>query len=120
MGFWREEIIDPALDQQTRLSMEEQMAWIAREPHNARPYYQLALLYRMQWRQEEALGLLLESVRLDPGLSEAHCSLAEIYGVRKDYPAAWRHARAAQRNGSSAGVELLARYGIPETLGGSG
>ena len=117
MGFWRKEVIDPALDEQTRLSMEEQMAWIAREPGNARPYYQLALLYRMQWRQEEALGLLLESVRLDPGLSEAHCSLAEIYGVKRDYPSAWRHARAAQQHGSEAGVELLKRHRIPEPPG---
>ena len=62
---WRKEVIEFALDHETRLHMDEQLAWIAREPQNPQPYYNLAQLYRMQWKQEEALGLLLESVRLD-------------------------------------------------------
>ena len=37
--------------------IDEQLAWIAREPANARPYCNLAQLYRMNGRQEEALGL---------------------------------------------------------------
>ena len=31
MSFWRKEVIDHALDAETRLQMEEQVAWIARE-----------------------------------------------------------------------------------------
>ena len=49
-----------------------------------------------------------------PGASiaDAHVSLAEIYAIRGDYPAAWRHARAAEQNGNPQAVELLTRYGV--------
>ena len=113
MAFWRKELIDPALDNETQIHMREQMEWIAREPDNARPYYQLALLYRMQWKQDEALGLLLEAVRLDPTFADAHVTLTEVYVVRRDYAAAWRHARAAEAQGDPRAVELLARHNVP-------
>jgi cytochrome c-type biogenesis protein CcmH/NrfG len=114
MSFWRKEVIDPALDAETRLQMEEQRAWIAREPANGRPYYQLAQLYRVAFKQDEALGLLLEAVRLDPAFAEAHAALTEVYVVREDYRAAWRHARLAEQGGEGRGVELLERYGVEE------
>jgi tetratricopeptide (TPR) repeat protein len=114
MSFWREDVIQFALSHETRLHVEEQREWIRREPGNGRPYYNLAQLYRMEGRPEEALGLLLEAVRLDDGLSDAHVSLAELYAVLEDYPAAWRHARAAQRGGESSAVNLLNRYGVAE------
>jgi len=47
VSFWRDRVIDFALDHETRLHMEEQRAWIEREPGNARPYYHLAQFYRM-------------------------------------------------------------------------
>jgi len=111
---WRKELINPALDDETNRQIEEQRAWIAREPANSRPYYHLAQLYRVAYRQEEALGLLLEAVRLDPALAEAHAALTEIYAVRADYPAAWRHARLAEQAGERRALELLERYGVPE------
>jgi hypothetical protein len=111
---WRKEVIDPALDHETRLHIEEQRAWIAREPQNPRPYYHLAQLYRMQWKQDEALGLLLHAVQLDETFAPAHVALAEIYAVCDDYAAAWRHARAAESNGDNSGVDLLTRHGIVE------
>ena len=110
MGFWRREVIDFALDQETRVHMEEQLAWIAREPGNARPYYHLAQFYRMNGRQDEALGLLLEAARLDPGHAEAHASLAEIYAIRGDMDAAWRHARIAEEHGEPRAAEMLKRH----------
>jgi cytochrome c-type biogenesis protein CcmH/NrfG len=110
MSFWRREVVDFALDQETRKHMEEQLAWIAREPANAQPYFHLAQFYRIGGRQDEALGLLLEAVRLDPKLAGAHASLAEIYAIRADYDAAWKHARAAEENGDPHAVELLRRY----------
>ncbi len=109
--FWRKDAIEPALRQETERQMDEQRAWIAREPGNALPYFHLAQFYRMEGRQEEALALLLEAVRLADGLGEAHVSLAEIYAIRADYGAAWRHAHAAERAGDRRGVELLERYG---------
>jgi tetratricopeptide (TPR) repeat protein len=112
MSFWRKELIDFALDHETRTQMEEQRAWIQREPANPAPYYHLAQLYRVAYRQEEALGLLLEAVRLDATFADAHAALAEIYIVRGDYPAARRHAEEAERRGNAAASELLRRYGV--------
>ncbi len=114
MSFWRKEVIDFALSHETRLHLEEQLSWIEREPENARPYYNLAQLYRIENKREEALGLLLEAVRLQPGFPDAHAALAEIYIVIADYAAAWRHARTADAGGMSSAVELLKRYGVPE------
>ncbi len=114
MSFWRKEVIDFALDQETRMHIEEQRAWIVREPSNPAPYANLAQLYRIENRQDDALGLLLEAVRLDPDFASAHASLCEIYAVRGDYAAAWRHAREAERGGDARPVELLERHGILE------
>jgi tetratricopeptide (TPR) repeat protein len=114
VSFWREEVIGVALDHETRKQMDEQRAWIAREPANAKPYFQLAQFFRMEGRQEEALGLLLEAVRLDDRLAAAHVSLAELYAVRQDYAAAWRHARRAEAAGDPRAVELLQRYEVAE------
>ena len=112
MGFWKKQVIDFALDHETRLHIDEQREWIAREPANPRPYANLAQLYRMEQRQDEALGLLLEAVRLDSDFAAAHASLAEIYAVRGDYPAALRHAQMAEKNGDPHAAEMLRRYGI--------
>ena len=118
MSFWRKEVIESALRDETARHMAEQRAWIEREPANPRPYYHLAQFYRIEGRQDEALGLLLEAVRLDAGFAAAHVALAEIYAVRADYAAAWRHARAAEQNGDAGAVDLLQRHGIsrPEGL----
>lgn len=114
MSFFRREVIDFALDQETLKLAQEQRDWIAREPANPRPYYQLALIYRMQYNQDYALGLLLEAVRLDPLFADAHVALTEIYAVRANYASAWRHARAASQNGKEEGLALLLRHRIPE------
>ena len=110
MSFWRKEVIDFALDHETRLHMDEQLAWIAREPGNAQPYCHLAQFYRMNGKPDEARGLLLEAVRLDAKFAEAHASLAELYAIRGDSEAAWRHARIAEENGEPRVVKLLERY----------
>ena len=112
MTFWRKEVIDFALDHETFRQMAEQRAWIDREPTNPQPYLHLAELYRVADRQEEALGLLLEAVRLDANFADAHTALAEIYAVRADYPAAWRHALAAEENGKPYAADMLRRYGV--------
>jgi thioredoxin-like negative regulator of GroEL len=113
MTFWRKEVIDFALDHETRRQMDEQLAWIAREPANPKPYYHLAQFYQMNGRPEEALGLLLEAVRLDHGFGDAHASLAELYAIRGDYGAARLHALLAANHGNSRALNLLARYPNP-------
>jgi cytochrome c-type biogenesis protein CcmH/NrfG len=114
VSFWRKEVIDFALDQETAAHVREQKEWIAREPSNPRPWYNLAQLYRMEQKPDEALALLLEAVRLDDGCADAHVALAEIYAVRGDAAAAWRHAREAAARGNARGVELLQRHGVAE------
>jgi tetratricopeptide (TPR) repeat protein len=115
VSFWRKQVIDFALDRETQTHIEEQRAWIAREPANPKPYYHLAQLYRVAFRPDEALGLLLEAVRLNPGFAEAHAALAEMYVLRDDYPAAWRHARQAAANGVPRAVEMLTRNRVTPT-----
>jgi tetratricopeptide (TPR) repeat protein len=110
MGFWREEVADPALDDQTRRAIEEQRGAIAAEPANPRPYYNLALLYRMQGKQDEAVALLLEAVRLDATFAPAHVGLAEIYAIRDDPAAARRHADLAAAQGDPRAREMLQRW----------
>jgi tetratricopeptide (TPR) repeat protein len=112
MSFWRKEVIHFALDRETAAHIREQKEWIEREPANARPWYNLAQLYRIEQRQDEALAVLLEAVSLDPTYADAHLALTEIYAVRADYTAARRHARHAAEQGDSRGLELLRRHGV--------
>jgi tetratricopeptide (TPR) repeat protein len=112
VGFWRRQVIDFALSRETAGHIREQKDWIAREPRNPRPWYNLAQLYRMEQRQDEARALLLEAVRLDDSCADAHVALAEIYAVRGDYPAARSHADQAAKHGNPRGLELLRRHGI--------
>lgn len=114
MSFWRKDLIEFALDHETLKQMDEQRAWIGREPANARPYYHLAQFYRIAARQDEARGLLLEAVRLDPAFALAHVSLSEIYAILGEYRLAWQHARLAEQNGQASAVELLQKYEIAE------
>ena len=113
MSFWRKEVVDFALAHETQRHIAEQRSWIEREPGDPRPYTNLARLYRVEGRQDEALGLLLEAVRLDPAFAEAHVELAQVYAIRGDYCAAWRHARAAERHGNASAVSLLERHAVP-------
>jgi tetratricopeptide (TPR) repeat protein len=115
VSFWRKEVVDFALSQETQHHIAEQRAWIEREPANALPYKNLAQLYRIEGRQEQALGLLLEAVRLDPAFAEAHVELAQIYAIRGDNRAAWWHARAAEAYGNRSAVGLLMRHAVPES-----
>jgi len=113
MSVWKE-LIDHAMDAETLQAEREQLEWIAREPSNAKPYYHLAQLRRMQWKEDEGRALLLEAVRLDANFADAHVALTEMYAVRKEYSLAWLHARAAECAGDEQGVVLLTRHQIPE------
>lgn len=119
-SFWRRNVIEPALDEDTERQITAQKAWIAAEPSNPRPYWQLATLVRMQGKRDLALGLLLQAVHLDKGFGPAHATLAEVYAVTGDSRAAWRHARLAEQAGIAEAVEMLGRHGVPEEATGAG
>ncbi len=111
MDLW-DDLIQHSLDHETLVNEREQLEWIAREPGNAIPFYNLAQLRRMQYKQEEGLALLLHAVSLDAACAPAHVSLAEIYAVKGDYRAAWKHAVAAAQAGNARAVEMLERHRI--------
>ena len=111
MGFWRKELIDFALNQDTLRLVDEQKAWIAAEPANARPYYHLAMLYRLQHKRDEALGLFLHAAALDDTLAPAHTALSEMYAASGDLDRARHHAMRAEALGEPDAAERLARYG---------
>jgi tetratricopeptide (TPR) repeat protein len=110
VSFFRKEVVEPALDRQARDAIEEQRAAIAARPGDARPYYNLAALYRMQGRADDALGLLLEAVRLDAAFAAAHVALAELYAVRGDLEASRRHADLAATHGDPRAQQMLQRW----------
>jgi tetratricopeptide (TPR) repeat protein len=112
VSFWRKEVIDFALDRETQAAIDEQRAWILREPANACPYYHLAQLYRVAFKTDEARGLQLEAIRLDPNYGEAHASLAEMYVMLDQFDAARDHARLAEANGVPRAMEMLRRHGV--------
>ncbi len=112
MGFWRKEVIEFALDQDTARLIDEQKAWIAAEPTSARPYYQLAMLYRLQHRRDQALGLLLHAVALAPELAPAHTALSEMYAASGELDRARFHAAQAEALGEPGAAQQLRRYGV--------
>ena len=83
MSFWRKEVIEPALDRETRKHMDEQLAWIAREPSQRAP---VSTTWRSStaWRaaRMKRWALMLHAVQLDPDFAAAHAALAELYAVR--------------------------------------
>jgi hypothetical protein len=108
-------LIQFSLDHETLVNEQEQMEWIAREPANAVPFYNLGQLRRMQYKPEEGLALLLHAISLDAAYAPAHVGLAELYAVKGDYKAAWNHALLAEQAGTPQAVEMLERHNIPRS-----
>ena len=112
MDVW-DDLIQHSLDNETVVNEQEQLEWIGREPNHPQPFYNLAQLRRMQYKRDEGLALLLHAIALDPMHAPAHVALAEIYAVKGDYPAAWKHALAAEQAGNDTAVRMLQRHAIP-------
>jgi tetratricopeptide (TPR) repeat protein len=110
MGFFRKEMIEFALDQETIQAIAEQKTAITSDPFNPLPYLQLAQLYRMQRKYDEALGLLLEAVRLEPAFAPAQRELALMYIVQGDLSAARHHADQAAASGDRHALDTLEQY----------
>lgn len=109
-GFWRKEVIEPALNDETKKYIDAQLDVIRKNPNDARAYYQLGLLYRMHDRPGEALKQFFKALELDPKLTDTHVALGEMCVIRGDYDTAWFHARVAAQGGNRTLLDQLERY----------
>lgn len=113
--FWRDTVIQPALNHDVEAAVAEQQLILASDPHNAHAYFALGTLSHFQGHVEQAIQLFHKSIELDSQSAAPHLSLGRIYAVRGDYAKAWQHARAAEGLGARELVELLEKY--PERKG---
>jgi tetratricopeptide (TPR) repeat protein len=108
--FWRDNVIQPALDYDVEVAVAEQRAILANDPNNAHAYFALGTLFHFQRATEQAILYFQRSIELDSGYAAPHLSLGRIYALRGDYEQAWKHARAAESLGNRELVEMLERY----------
>ncbi len=111
--FWREEVIQSALDRDVDGAFAEQTAILERDPANAGACFALGTLSHFTGEIDQAIRYFQRAIALDPASAAPHLSLGRIYAVRGDYERAWQHARAAEGLGNRELVELLERYPNP-------
>ena len=109
-GFFRKEVIEPALDEETERHIREQQAAIEADPAAAKPHHNLGALYRLQGKTAQAEEQFRKALSLDPNSAESYVELGQMCVVREDYQAAWLHAKAAAKLGDSQLLKLLERY----------
>lgn len=109
-GFWRDKIIQPALDRDVESAIQEQRAILEREPCNARAYFSLGTLHHFHGNVEAAMGFYFKAIELDATYAAPHISMGRLYAVQGLYDSAWKHAREAERLGDRSLVEQLERY----------
>ncbi len=110
MGFWRKDVIQPALDRDLDTVIAEQRALLERGPHNAKAHFALGTYEHFRGNTDLAIGLFRKAIELDPSFAAPHVSLGRIYAVQEKYDLAWQHAREAARLGNRELVEQLERY----------
>src|SRR5579863_1724178 len=93
--FWRDNVIQPAFDNDLDEAVAEQRAILAKDPNNAKAYFALGTLSHFQGEVEQAMRYLHKSIELNPADAAPHLSLGRIHAVRREYAEAWNHARAA-------------------------
>jgi Flp pilus assembly protein TadD len=118
MGFWRNQVIQPALDSEIDAAVREQMALLELDPSNARAYFALGTLAHFRGRTETAIGCFLKAIELAPQDPAPHVSLGRIYAIEGHDDLAWKHAREAERLGDRSLLEQLERYPHATAEGG--
>jgi tetratricopeptide (TPR) repeat protein len=108
--FWREEVIQPALNRDVEAAVAEQQSILAKDTNNASACFALGTLSHFQGENERAMQYFQKSIELDPANAAPHLSLGRLYAVRGEYQLAWKHARAAEALGARDLVEMLERY----------
>ena len=110
--FWRDEVIQPALNTDVDAAVAEQRAILAQDPSNAKAHFALGTLSHFQGEVEQAMQHFRKAIELNPADAAPHLSLGRILAVRGEYSDAWQHARAAEALGASELVEMLSRYPV--------
>ena len=110
MSFWRDRVIQPALDTDVDAAVREQQAILVRDPRNAPAHFALGTLAYFRGQVDAAVSNFLRAIELDPAYAAPHVSLGRIYIVSGNYDEAWQHAREAERLGDRSLVEQLERY----------
>jgi tetratricopeptide (TPR) repeat protein len=110
MNFWRQQVIQPALDGDLNAAIQEQIATLERDPSNPRTCFALASLRYLQGDKNAAVRLFQQAIALDPQCGAPHASLGRIYAVEGRYEDAWRHAHEAARLGDRSLLEQMERY----------
>ena len=108
--FWRKDVIEFALNDDVERHIAEQEAAIAANPQYVRGYFNLGLLYQIQYKQDLAVEYFLKALSLDPHLAEAHVSLGRVYAVRGEMEKAWEHAHIAAAMNRTELLDQLLRY----------
>lgn len=110
MSFWRDKVIQPALDTETDSAIREQEELLSKDPLNPRPYVALGALEHLRGNTDRAIERFCKALELDPGCAAAHVSLGRIFAVRGQNDLAWKHARAAASAGDRSLLDQLERY----------
>ena len=110
MSFWRDNVIQPALDHDVQLAVAEQLAVLDRDPSNSAAHFALGTIRHFQGQTALAIEHFQTAVENDSNSSAPHVSLGRIYAVAGQYDLAWKHARAAETLGNRELLEMLERY----------
>src|SRR5579872_5645932 len=108
--FWRDDVIQPGLNNDVEEAVAEQLSILRNDPNNAKAWFALGTLSHFQGEIEQAMRHFQKSIELDPSEAAPHLSLGRIHAVRGEYAEAWKHARAAEALGACDLVQLLERY----------
>src|SRR5690348_15552746 len=95
-NFWRDNLIQPVLNNDVAAAVAEQQSILAKDPNNAKAHFALGTLSHFQGAIDQAIQYFQKSIELDPGDPAPHLSLGRIYALRAEYDQAWKHARAAE------------------------
>jgi Flp pilus assembly protein TadD len=110
MSFWRDNVIQPALNHDVELAVAEQQPILERDPTNSAAHFALGTIRHFQGQTELAIQHFQSAIEHAPDNAAAHLSLGRIYAVAGQYDLAWKHAHAAEALGNRELVEMLERY----------
>jgi tetratricopeptide (TPR) repeat protein len=110
MSFWRQEVVQPVLDNDVEEAIREQQAILQHNARNAGAHFALGTLTYFKGDREAAVAYFKQAIELDPNYAAPRVSLGRILALEGDYLAAWEQARAAERLGDRSLRDLLERY----------